>query len=30
VIGTLAVFLLAMGFGRAVSLRSRAVEAGRE
>jgi cobalt/nickel transport system permease protein len=30
VIGTLAVFLLAMGFGRAVSLKSRAVEAGRE
>ena len=30
VIGTLAVFLLAIGFGRAVSLRSRAVEAGRE
>jgi cobalt/nickel transport system permease protein len=30
VIGTLAVFLLAMGFGRAVSLRSNAVEAGRE
>lgn len=30
VLGTLAVFLLAMGFGRAVSLRSRAVEAGRE
>jgi|HubBroStandDraft_6_1064221.scaffolds.fasta_scaffold474583_1 cobalt/nickel transport system permease protein len=30
VVGTLAVFLLAMGFGRAVSLGSRAVEAGRE
>jgi cobalt/nickel transport system permease protein len=30
VLGTLSVFLLAMGFGRAVSLGSRAVEAGRE
>ncbi len=29
VVGTLSVFLLAMGFGRAVSLRSRAVEAAR-
>jgi cobalt/nickel transport system permease protein len=30
VVGTLSVFLLAIGFGRAVSLGSRAVEAGRE
>ena len=30
VVGTLSVFLLAIGFGRAVSLRPGAVEAGRE